>query len=258
MKRSVRLLLWGVWGVTLTVWVWWYWFPETTIQVGYVLVTNAGTPHWRLGLCVEAGLLALLLASATAFLRPDWLYGPTYRRHRAPWLWAIAGALPWSVFLSSPWLSIPWRGGLDFASLLPPTLLALLLACHMRIVRTNAVRRRIRASCTSLVVIIASLSALVAFNALPALANHKTFWGKIDQIYRSFRRHEDLMLWPIAVFLTALASRLIIDHLRWTLPPDDQPLCERCGYDLRGSIPAGATHCPECGEVIAAELRKRE
>ena len=28
-------------------------------------------------------------------------------------------------------------------------------------------------------------------------------------------------------------------------------LCLNCGYDLRGSIPAGSTNCPECGAAIA-------
>ena len=28
-------------------------------------------------------------------------------------------------------------------------------------------------------------------------------------------------------------------------------LCINCGYDLRGSIPAGATSCPECGAAMA-------
>ena len=31
------------------------------------------------------------------------------------------------------------------------------------------------------------------------------------------------------------------------------PLCLACGYDLRGSIPAGSTACPECGEPIPTQ-----
>lgn len=30
------------------------------------------------------------------------------------------------------------------------------------------------------------------------------------------------------------------------------PICFDCGYDLRGSIPAGSTSCPECGAAIPA------
>jgi predicted RNA-binding Zn-ribbon protein involved in translation (DUF1610 family) len=31
-------------------------------------------------------------------------------------------------------------------------------------------------------------------------------------------------------------------------------MCPSCGYDLRGSIPAGATYCPECGTAIPAMI----
>ena len=34
-----------------------------------------------------------------------------------------------------------------------------------------------------------------------------------------------------------------------------QGLCARCGYDLRGSLAADSTACPECGEAIPESLR---
>lgn len=33
------------------------------------------------------------------------------------------------------------------------------------------------------------------------------------------------------------------------------PVCERCGYLLRG-LPTEASCCPECGAVIDAEMRE--
>lgn len=46
--------------------------------------------------------------------------------------------------------------------------------------------------------------------------------------------------------------------LRYWLPRGDAdprpevPVCFKCGYDLRGTVPAGGTVCPECGTAIAA------
>jgi len=34
------------------------------------------------------------------------------------------------------------------------------------------------------------------------------------------------------------------------------PACAKCGYDLRGSIPAGSTTCPECGAAIPEAMRR--
>src|SRR5690606_16886455 len=34
------------------------------------------------------------------------------------------------------------------------------------------------------------------------------------------------------------------------------PTCQACGYDLRGSLIASATHCPECGEMISSKFAK--
>ena len=31
-------------------------------------------------------------------------------------------------------------------------------------------------------------------------------------------------------------------------------MCRQCGYDLRGSIPAGSEACPECGEAIGPDV----
>lgn len=40
------------------------------------------------------------------------------------------------------------------------------------------------------------------------------------------------------------------------LAPPVTMMCTRCGYDLRGSIPAGAETCPECGESITDEQKE--
>jgi hypothetical protein len=43
------------------------------------------------------------------------------------------------------------------------------------------------------------------------------------------------------------AGGCILSSLVLTVKPD-WTYCQKCGYDLRGSGPTGATHCPECGQ----------
>ncbi len=53
-----------------------------------------------------------------------------------------------------------------------------------------------------------------------------------------------------------LSGQVTIYYVRPYLQRERPEACSRCGYDLRGSIAAGQTSCPECGEVLDAEQMK--
>lgn len=258
MKLVMRILLWVVWAGAFAIWLWWYWMPCGSIQVGYVLISNSNSDildHFADGKVV---LLASLATAFALFLRPDWWYRAENRKGRAPLLWALAGGWPWGVLIV---FFLYWRSPISEHGgygLLACAAEASAVAFYMRSVDRGRVRRRIERSCSLLAIVVVLHFIFVAFGSIPQLAPHKTTWGKIGQYYDSLKRYEDIFYLSGAIFLAALASRLIIDHLHWTLPPDDMPLCERCGYDLRGSIPAGATQCPECGEAIPHELKQKQ
>jgi hypothetical protein len=54
------------------------------------------------------------------------------------------------------------------------------------------------------------------------------------------------LVWAVATWLW-----------RWLHPLSGQLICPACQYDLRGSVPARATHCPECGEEIPAVMMEK-
>ena len=58
------------------------------------------------------------------------------------------------------------------------------------------------------------------------------------------------------VLLWAFGPALILLFLREKYRRQQLlPACPACDYDLRGSVNAGATHCPECGAAIPAAMR---
>ena len=57
----------------------------------------------------------------------------------------------------------------------------------------------------------------------------------------------------VLVWVAAVRTWLLFRYRAFE-QAETEPVCFACGYDLRGSIPAGATHCPECGMRISAEL----
>jgi hypothetical protein len=82
---------------------------------------------------------------------------------------------------------------------------------------------------------------------------------------RKFNRNGDVweLAWGIAssVLTVGLVVYLVYFNrktaaLRIALAARDR-LCPRCQYDLRGSLSSDITTCPECGEPITEEFRRR-
>ncbi len=55
----------------------------------------------------------------------------------------------------------------------------------------------------------------------------------------------------VLVWVAAVRTWLLFRYRAFE-QAETEPVCFACGYDLRGSIPAGSTHCPECGMKISA------
>ena len=54
----------------------------------------------------------------------------------------------------------------------------------------------------------------------------------------------------VLVWVAAVRTWLLFRYRAFE-QAETEPVCFACGYDLRGSIPAGSTHCPECGMKIS-------
>lgn len=63
-----------------------------------------------------------------------------------------------------------------------------------------------------------------------------------------------VLLWAVGVRALLLLQLRRYERVR---DDTDEPICFACGYDLRGSLPAGAVSCPECGTPIAKRLLDR-
>lgn len=61
----------------------------------------------------------------------------------------------------------------------------------------------------------------------------------------------------VYVMLFSFGPMIVVLFLRprYRREQMEGPLCPKCEYDLRGTIAAGRTECPECGEPVPAELR---
>ena len=62
----------------------------------------------------------------------------------------------------------------------------------------------------------------------------------------------------LAVIMTIVPGIMLMrlyQHLTTRPTPPGQ--CHECGYDLRGTLAAGRTECPECGHQIEADSKAR-
>lgn len=86
---------------------------------------------------------------------------------------------------------------------------------------------------------------IMADNSLDAVINHPVF-----QLFGS-------CFWLPVFLIIAVAIAIDGCYEVKRLLKMQATCCDQCGYDLRGSIPAGATACPECGEAIPQETKDR-
>ncbi|MEZ6190220.1 MAG: hypothetical protein R3C45_02915 [Phycisphaerales bacterium] len=86
----------------------------------------------------------------------------------------------------------------------------------------------------------ASLMVWVGLVLLPA------FFGGIRPDHRSELEKSIPWVLPQLAALLLVMVAYSSANLNWR----PNGICRQCGYDLRGSIPAGREACPECGEAI--------
>lgn len=93
------------------------------------------------------------------------------------------------------------------------------------------------------------LLAAFTLNNNLALPKYQIGWLKSSLIGAIVSPYGALPIWGTWVW--TLARAVNKERRRWCMWG-----CKACSYDLRGSIPAGATTCPECGAPIDPALRR--
>ena len=61
-----------------------------------------------------------------------------------------------------------------------------------------------------------------------------------------------LMLFAVVFALGVVRLLVVARQLRQASTRSAQHQCMQCGYDLRGTLAASGTQCPECGTAISA------
>ena len=67
----------------------------------------------------------------------------------------------------------------------------------------------------------------------------------------SFHHHLTMPIWFPALIFAFLPALWLYKRLRRRNLP--QHACPHCRYDLRGTIAAGRSECPECGRAMTAD-----
>jgi len=99
----------------------------------------------------------------------------------------------------------------------------------------------------SLLELLASVPSHIITSKRPqCLAGLWTMLGIVAGIYVMF-----FAFGPMLVVL------LLRPHHRRQRMESGPPACEACGYNLIGTLAAGRSECPECGEAITARARAR-
>ena len=85
------------------------------------------------------------------------------------------------------------------------------------------------------------------------LAQHQIFWRWGERLIP----HAVCPFWFLALLSAPLpiATCVRIQRKRRKRPPH---ICRSCGYDLRGTLAAGRTQCPECGWICVRGMNQAD